>query len=116
MNDTPAPATDHGFPPAWAWVVASGAIAHFLVPLTDYIIWDGWWYATDLGRVEGPAIMARLFHEVGRPLDMAFYGPLRLAGGDATIWAKGLSTATWIAAAVCTGEFLPASRQRPVER
>ena len=106
MNDTPAPATYRGFPPAWAWVVASGAIAHFLVPLTDYIIWDGWWYATDLGRVEGPAIMARLFHEVGRPLDMAFYGPLRLAGGDATIWAKWLSTVTWIAAAVCTGAVL----------
>ena len=106
MNDAPAPANDLRLPPAWIWVVASGLLAHFLVPITDHVVWDGWWYAADLGRAEGPTTMARLFQEVGRPLDMVFYAPLRAARGDPTIWAKWLGTAAWIASAVCIATVL----------
>ena len=87
--------------PAWAWIIAAGIAAHGLVLLTDYVLWDGWWYAADLARPEGPTVMTRLFHEVGRPIDMAFYAPLRWLGGDPIIWAKWLSTAAWIGTAVC---------------
>jgi len=87
--------------PAWAWIIAAGIAAHGLVLLTDYVLWDGWWYAADLARPESPAVMTRLFHEVGRPIDMAFYAPLRWLGGDPVIWAKWLGTASWIGSALC---------------
>jgi hypothetical protein len=87
--------------PAWAWIIAAGIAAHGLVLLTDYVLWDGWWYAADLARPEGPTVMTRLFHEVGRPIDMAFYAPLRWLGGDPIIWAKWLGAAAWIGTAVC---------------
>lgn len=87
-------------------IVAAGLLAHGLVPLTDYILWDGWWYAADLARPDGPATMARLFHEVGRPLDMWFYKPLQWLGGDPVAWAKWLGTAAWIASAVCIATVL----------
>lgn len=92
--------------PAWAWIIAAGIAAHGLVLLTDYVLWDGWWYAADLARPEGPTVMTRLFHEVGRPIDMAFYAPLRWLGGDPIIWAKWLSTAAWIGTAVCMRTML----------
>jgi hypothetical protein len=87
--------------PAWAWIIAAGIAAHGLVLLTDYVLWDGWWYAADLARPEGPTVMTRLFHEVGRPIDMAFYALLRWLGGDPIIWAKWLGAAAWIGTAVC---------------
>ena len=46
--------------PSWAWIVVAGVLAHGIVPLTDYVLWDGWWYAADLARPEGPTVMARL--------------------------------------------------------
>lgn len=92
--------------PAWAWIVAAGLLAHGLVPLTDYVLWDGWWYAADLVRPEGSPVMARLFHEVGRPLDMWFYLPIRWLGGDPVAWAKWLGAAAWIMTAVCIASVL----------
>lgn len=106
MNVSPAASPVWKVPPAWMWVVAAGIAAHGLVPLTDYVLWDGWWYAADLGRHDGPSTMARLFHEVGRPLDMAFYTPLRWLGGNPVTWAKWLGTAAWIGTAVCIGAVL----------
>lgn len=87
--------------PAWAWIIAAGIAAHGLVLLTDYVLWDGWWYAADLASPEGPTVMTRLFHEVGRPIDMAFYTPLRWLGGDPIIWAKWFGAASWIGSALC---------------
>lgn len=92
--------------PGWAWIVAAGLLAHGLVPLTDYVLWDGWWYAADLARPEGSPVMERLFHEVGRPLDMWFYKPIRWLGGDPVAWAKWLGTAAWILTAVCIATVL----------
>lgn len=92
--------------PTWAWIVAAGVLAHGIVPLTDYVLWDGWWYAADLVRPEGSPVMARLFHEVGRPLDMWFYKPIRWLGGDPVTWAKSLGTAAWILTAVCIAAVL----------
>lgn len=92
--------------PSWAWIVATGLLAHGLVPLTDYVLWDGWWYAADLVRPEGSPVMERLFHEVGRPLDMWFYKPLRWLGGDPVAWAKWLGTSAWILTAVCIATVL----------
>jgi len=102
--------------PAWAWIVAVGILSHGLVPLTDYVLWDGWWYAADLVRAEGSPVMSRLFHEVGRPLDMWFYLPMRWIGGDPVIAAKWLGTTAWIASAVCIGAVLRrlAGLPRPV--
>jgi hypothetical protein len=87
--------------PAWAWIIAAGILAHGLVLLTDYVLWDGWWYAADLARREGPTVMTRLFHEVGRPIDMAFYTPLRWLGGNPIMWAKWFGAASWIGSALC---------------
>lgn len=111
MNDvTPSsvirPSPAWKLPPSWAWIVAAGLVAHGLVLLTDYVLWDGWWYAADLVRPDGPVTMARLFHEVGRPIDMWFYEPLRWFGGSPVAWAKWLGTAAWIAAAVCISVVL----------
>lgn len=92
--------------PGWAWIVAAGLLAHGLVPLTDYVLWDGWWYAADLVRPEGSPVMERLFHEVGRPLDMWFYKPIRWLGGDPVAWAKGLGASAWILTAVCIATVL----------
>ena len=87
-------------------VLSVGLLAHGLVPLTDYILWDGWWCAADLARPEGPTVMTRIFHEVGRPIDMWFYAPIRWLGGDPVAWAKWLSTAAWIGTAVCMAAVL----------
>lgn len=98
--------TAREFPGPWAWIVAAGLLSHGLVLLTDYVLWDGWWYAADLARPDGPTVMARLFHEVGRPLDMWFYAPLRWIGGDPVVWAKCLGVAAWIGSAVCIATVL----------
>lgn len=106
MNDAGTSATAHRLLPWWTWVVAAGLLAHGLVPLSDYVLWDGWWYAADLPRPDGPAVMNRLFHEVGRPLDMWFYAPLRWIGGSPVAWSKCLGTGAWITAAVCVANVL----------
>ena len=87
-------------------VLSVGLLAHGLVPLTDYILWDGWWCAADLTRPEGPTVMTRIFHEAGRPIDMWFYAPIRWLGGNSVAWAKWLSTAAWIGTAVCVAAVL----------
>lgn len=84
-----------------AAIVCAGLAAHGLLPFTDYLLWDGWWYAADLARGEGAPTMTRLFREVGRPMDMAFYLPMRLFGGDPMAWAKWLGMIAWIASGLC---------------
>jgi hypothetical protein len=84
-----------------AAIVCAGLAAHGLLPFTDYLLWDGWWYAADLVRGEGAPTMTRLFREVGRPMDMAFYMPMRLFGGDPIVWAKWLGMIAWIASGLC---------------
>jgi len=90
----------------WFVIVVGGVFAHGLVPLTDHVLWDGWWYAADLAGSGDLNVMARLFHEVGRPLDLWFYAPLRWLGADAVTMAKCLGTAAWIASAVCAAAVL----------
>jgi hypothetical protein len=85
----------------WAAIMIAGLAAHGLLPFTDYLLWDGWWYAADLVRGEGAPTMTRLFREVGRPLDAAFYLPMRLFGGDPVAWAKWLGMVAWIASGPC---------------
>jgi hypothetical protein len=85
----------------WAAIVIAGVAAHGLLPFTDYLLWDGWWYAADLVGGDGAPTMTRLFREVGRPLDMAFYLPMRLFGSDPVAWAKWLGMVAWIAAGPC---------------
>lgn len=84
-----------------AVIVFAGLAAHGLLPFTDYLLWDGWWYAADIVRGEGAPTMTRLFREVGRPMDMAFYLPMRLFGGDPLVWAKWLGMIAWIASGPC---------------
>jgi hypothetical protein len=97
----PQPILNWKIPPAWVWIMVSGVLAHSVVPVTDYIVWDGWWYRADLVRPNQLAVLAEIIHEIGRPLDMAFYAPLRWLGGDPVVWAKWLGTAAWIGSAVC---------------
>lgn len=85
----------------WVAIVCAGLAAHGLLPFTDYLLWDGWWYAADIVRGEGAPTMTRLFREVGRPMDMAFYLPMRLFGGDPLVWAKWLGMIAWIASGPC---------------
>jgi hypothetical protein len=106
MSTAPTPPTPRAGPPAWLCIVAAGILAHGVVLLTDYVLWDGWWYVADLGRPDGPTVMARLFHEVGRPLDLWFYEPLRRIGGDPVVAAKWLGVAAWIASSVCIAAVL----------
>jgi hypothetical protein len=84
-----------------AFVFVAGILAHGLLPLTDYVLWDGWWVSKDLGSSRGPVVLRRLLNEVGRPLDMWFYLSLRWLGGDIVAWAKWLGAAAWIGTAVC---------------
>jgi len=86
---------------AWACVVLAGIAAHGMLPFTDYLLWDGWWYAADLVRDEGAPTMRRLFHEVGRPLDMIFYLPMFFWGGDPIVLAKCLGLVAWVASGLC---------------
>ncbi len=110
---SPAVATERTPPPGWVWIVVAGILAHWLVPLTDYVLWDGWWYASDLVRTEGPSTMARLFHEVGRPLDMMFYAPMRWLGGNPVVWSKLWSSAAWIGSAVAMADVLHRAGRAP---
>jgi len=82
-------------------IVIAGLAAHGLLPFTDYLLWDGWWYAADIVRGEGAPTMTRLFREVGRPMDLGFYLPMRLFGGDPVAWAKWLGMISWIASGLC---------------
>lgn len=106
MNDNASVTTAWKLPPTWAWICIAGLLAHGIVPLTDYVLWDGWWYAADLARPDRPTTMARLFHEVGRPIDMWFYAPLRWIGGNPVMLAKWLGTAAWIGSALCIAGVL----------
>lgn len=94
-----AAAVAHRF--SWQWIVFAGVLAHGVVPLTSYCVWDSWTWASDLVRPEGPAVLSRLFRETGRPLDMAFYLPLQSLQGNPVAWAKLLGTGVWIASAAC---------------
>ena len=78
-------------------VLLVGILAHGLILLTDYIIWDGWWANADLGMPEA-GILARQFRESGKPLEGWFFLPLRLiASFDGRIAAaKQAGVACWI--------------------
>ena len=52
-------------------LVLTGFLAHGLLGLTDYVLWDGFWYHAQLA-LPSPTGMVRLFHEIGRPLDRWF--------------------------------------------
>lgn len=84
-----------------AVIAIAGLAAHGLLPFTDYLLWDGWWYAADLVRGEGAPTMKRLFREVGRPMDMWFYLPMKSLGGDPIVWAKWLGMIAWISSGLC---------------
>jgi hypothetical protein len=45
--------------------------------------------------------MTRLFHEIGRPMDLYFYLPLKWSGRDPVLLSKMLGVTAWIASAVC---------------
>jgi hypothetical protein len=70
-----------------------GVVAHGLLPFTDHVLWDGFWYHSQLALNE-PGGMVRLFHEIGRPLDFWFVKLADLAPGPAP--AKWLSFLCWI--------------------
>lgn len=82
----------------YAGIVAAGLLAHWLLLLTDYRIWDGWSYSHLLNSVGGPETLWRAFNEFGRPMDMLFWYPM-IGAEKAYIWSKYLSLAVWIGSA-----------------
>lgn len=82
-------------------IAAAGILAHAVLLLTDYIVWDGWWCVADIREPRGLPIMGQIFRDVGRPLDVWFYAPFKLLGGDPIVWAKALCCCAWIVTSVC---------------
>jgi hypothetical protein len=87
-----------GFILPYAGIVVAGLLAHWLLLLTDYRIWDGWSYAHMLNTPGGPELMWRAFNEFGRPMDILFWYPM-IGAENAHIWSKYLSLAAWIGSA-----------------
>lgn len=80
-------------------IVMAGVLAHGVVLLTDYRLWDGWAYSLWLGDPQQTHFLWRLFDEIGRPLDVLYWLPFRgLASPH--IAAKWAGVAAWIAHAV----------------
>jgi len=106
MNNLPKLAAALARQPDWRWILVAGILAHGLVPLSSFCVWDSWTWASDLVRPEGATVLSRLFRETGRPLDMAFYLPLRALRGNPVWWAKLLGMAAWIGSATCMTRVL----------
>ena len=62
-------------------LLVAGLLAHGIVLFTDYILWDGYWYYSELNKSLGPTGMRRLFSEIGRPLDYYFLIPFTILPG-----------------------------------
>lgn len=77
-------------------LVVLGILAHGVLGLTDYVLWDGFWYHAQLA-LPSPVVLHGLFDAIGRPLDGLF---LQLAGGlSGPRVFKWLSLIAWIAVA-----------------
>jgi len=72
-------------------------LAHGLVLLTDFLIWDGWWANADLGLPDA-GILTRQLTEAGKPMEGWFLAPLRLLGSfeSRVIAAKAAGVACWV--------------------
>lgn len=79
-----------------------GLAGHWLLLVTDHVIWDGWWQFADVARDEGPVVTMRHLSEVGRPLDSIYYLPFRLMPEFASraAAAKAAGLACWILTAI----------------
>lgn len=86
------------------FIVALGVCCHGLILLTDYVIWDGWWYSHFIRNRSETPYLTRILREIGRPQDIVFFLPFFFTT-DITALAKFLGVAGWIAAAVCQYGF-----------
>lgn len=82
-------------------IVVAGIIAHAILLVTDYVIWDGWWCVADIVDPGDLPIMRRIFADVGRPLDLWFYVPFKALGVDPIVWSKVFGLIAWILACTC---------------
>jgi hypothetical protein len=98
----------------WSWIAVAGIVAHGLVTLSSYSVWDSWMWASDLVKTGQLTILPRLFHETGRPLDMVFYTPLRALGASPVVLAKVLGVAAWIGSAMCMAAVMHHAARMPV--
>ncbi len=80
---------------ALAGIVVAGLLAHAVVLLSDYVVWDGWSYQHWLGHPGQTEHLQRLFHEVGRPLDFLFLIPF-VGAPKLVVTAKVAGVVTWI--------------------
>lgn len=74
-------------------LIVAGVMAHGLLGLTDHVLWDGFWYHAQLAQPT-PTGMLRLFHEIGRPLDLAFVKTASWLPGP--YLCKWMSLIAWI--------------------
>jgi hypothetical protein len=80
-------------------IVVFGLCCHGLILLTDYVIWDGWWYSHFIRNRSETPYLTRILREIGRPQDIMFFLPFFFTN-DVAALSKILGVAWWIIAAV----------------
>jgi hypothetical protein len=60
----------------WAVLLVACAMAHGILPFTDYIIWDGWILDGVFSHKEGREHFRHMVADGGRPLDKVFLTPI----------------------------------------
>lgn len=74
-------------------ILLAGLAGHGVLALTDYVLWDGFWYHSQLA-IPGSPGMRQLFHEIGRPMDYWFVLPSAWLPGP--FLPKIISLAAWV--------------------
>lgn len=74
-------------------ILLAGLSAHGVLVFTDHVLWDGFWYHSQLA-IPGSPGMRRLFYEIGRPMDYWFVLPSAWLPGP--FLPKILSLAAWV--------------------
>jgi hypothetical protein len=106
-SHAPQPPVPIEFPTwaAYAAIVAFGLACYGLILMTDYVIWDGWWYAHFIRNPGETHYLSRLLREIGRPQDMLFFLPFFLTTHIAFL-AKVIGVIAWVVAAALQFRFL----------
>lgn len=95
-----------------AIIFAVGLCCYGLILFTNYVIWDGWWYAHIIKNRSENAFLYRILKEIGRPQDILYFAPFFLTD-NIVFLGKILGVCGWILASVfqylffCKGLKLP---------
>lgn len=96
-------------------ILASVGIATYgLILLTDYVIWDGWWYSHIIKNKSENIYLSRILKEIGRPLDIIYMLPFFFTN-NITLLGKVLGVTSWIASSFFQYSFLKKALLLPKE-